>query len=335
MRGYQTTLDNIVVALAPCDRGGGTWVEAKPETYSFEDEWRRIPNGEWRRGRVHDLEVGVPFRFNARLWHQSELWEGRRLVMIAYTPRMGAMTRPTYNALLDMGFSPPPLHGPDILTPTLNMLDMASEDKQADAVAFLSQEGTTSEDIKKRALKPTAELQSLQEDVVARLHQRADFLTELLAEEEMLAEELADIGNLVREEALDSREAVMDMVKNIQLDLDKALQESTKLFLKAATVSQEEIDSVADVEAYLDALEGDLGVTLTVSLDQVRTHLTRWVEAMKKELSNVETTTGAVERISYDRLARRRLRVCCDWCLARWCLQLSLRRNHQLRLHPR
>ena len=300
--------DNIVVALAPCDRGGGIWVEASPEAYAVNDEWRQISNGEWRRGQVHDLEVGKPFRFNARLWHQSESWEGRRLVMIAYTPRMGAITRPTYDALLNMGFNPPPLQGPDFVTPTLRMMGMASEDKQVDAVAFLIKKEKSEEDAKKRASEATAELQALQDDVVARLHQRADFLAELLAEEEMLADELADIGNLIREEAMDSREAVMDMVKDIQQDLDQALKESTKLFLKAAVVSGEDFDAETDVEAYLEALEGDLGVTLTIPLDQVRAHLTRWVDAMKKELDNVETATGAVERITYTEARQKEAR---------------------------
>ena len=228
--------------------------------------------------------------------------------MIAYTPRMGAITRPTYDALLDMGFNPPPLPGPDIVTPTLRMLGMAPEDKQVDAVAFLIQEKKSNEDVRSRAQEVTAELQSLQEDVVARLHQRADFLTELLAEEEMLAEELADIGSLVREEAMDSKEAVMDMVRDIQQDLDKALQESSKLFLRAAAAIDEDADAVADVEAYLDALEGDLGVTLTVPLEQVRAHLANWVEPIKRELNNVETATGAVERISYAKARRMEAR---------------------------
>ena len=38
--------DNIVVALTSCDCGGGIWVEASSEDYSFEDEWRQIPNGD-------------------------------------------------------------------------------------------------------------------------------------------------------------------------------------------------------------------------------------------------------------------------------------------------
>ena len=297
--------DNILVALTSCDSGGGIWVEAKPEDFSFEDEWRQISNGEWRRGRVHTLEAGVPFRFNARLWHQTEPWEGRRILLVAYTPRMGAITRPTYDALLDMGFNPPPFQGPDIVTPTLKMMGMASEDKQVDAVAFLVKKEKEGESLKRKAMEATAELQTLQEDVVARLHQRADFLADLLVEEEMLADELADVGRLVREEAMDSREAVMEMIKEIQLDLDKAIQESSKLFLRAATVPQEEIESMDDVEAYLEALEGDLGVTLTVPLEQVREHLHSWVEAMKKELNNVETTTGAVERISYSEARRK------------------------------
>ena len=300
--------DNILVALTSCDSGGGVWVEARPEDYSFEDEWRQIPNGEWRRGRVHNLEVGVPFRFNSRLWHQTDAWEGRRLVLVAYTPRMGAITRPTYDALLDMGFNPPPLPVPDNVTPTLRMMSMASEDKHVDAVVFLVRKEDAKENVRGRAREAAAELQALQEDVVARLHQRADFLADLLAEEEMLADELADIGTLVREEAMDSREAVLDMVRDVRMDLDKALQESTKLFLKAATVAQDETDAAADVEAYLDALEGDLGVTLTVPLEQVRANLHSWIEAMKKELNNVETATGAVERISYAEARKREAR---------------------------
>ena len=114
---------NIVLPLLTCD-GGGLWVESEPDQFSLEDEWRPIPNGEWARGRVHALKAGVPIRFDARRWHQTEPFQGRRLVIIGYTPRMGALQRETYQALLDLGFNPPPLPHQDVLTPTLSMLSM-------------------------------------------------------------------------------------------------------------------------------------------------------------------------------------------------------------------
>ena len=76
---------NVVLPLQDCD-GGGLWIESEPDQFSLEDEWRPIPNGEWRRGQVHQLRAGTPIRFCARKWHQTEPWQGRRLVMIGYTP---------------------------------------------------------------------------------------------------------------------------------------------------------------------------------------------------------------------------------------------------------
>ena len=64
---------NIVLPLLTCD-GGGLWVESEPDQFSMDDEWRPLPTGEWRRGKVYAMEAGVPIRFNARRWHQTELF---------------------------------------------------------------------------------------------------------------------------------------------------------------------------------------------------------------------------------------------------------------------
>ena len=50
---------NVVLPLQDCD-GGGLWIESEPDQFSLEDEWRPIPNGEWRRGQVHQLRAGTP-----------------------------------------------------------------------------------------------------------------------------------------------------------------------------------------------------------------------------------------------------------------------------------
>ena len=188
--------DNILVPLVACD-GGGVWVESRLEDHRWDDVWRQIPNGEWRRGQIHPLKEGVPLKFSSRLWHATEPWEGRHLLLIGYTPRMKAVTQPTYDSLLDAGFNPPAFKGHDFVTPTLNMMNLAAEDACVDAVVFLAQEKSHRQ--RGRSNRALRDLHSLQEDILARLGQRAEFLNDILAEEEMLASELADVSQLVKE----------------------------------------------------------------------------------------------------------------------------------------
>ena len=288
--------DNILVPLIASD-GGGVWIESLPENHRWDDVWRQIPNGEWRRGQVHELKAGSPLRFSSRLWHATEPWEGRRLLLMGYTPRMKAVTQPTYDSLLDAGFNPPVLKGHDFVTPTLSMMNLAAEDARVDAVVFLVQEGSRRR--KDRPNQALRDVHALQEDILARLGQRAEFLNDILAEEEMLASELADVSQLVKEEANEAKELVMDLLKDVQSQIDAVLRESSNHFLRAAFLAEEESEALGDLEAWLSSLEEDLGVTLTVPLDQVKANLEKWVDSISQELSNVERGTGAVERISY------------------------------------
>ena len=97
---------NVLLPLLPCEDGGGVWLEADPDSYSFQDEWRQLPNRGWRRGRVHELQPGVPIVINPRRFHATEPWRGRRLVMTTYTPRTSSMKQPTYETLKEYGFEP-------------------------------------------------------------------------------------------------------------------------------------------------------------------------------------------------------------------------------------
>ena len=74
----------------PCNEGGGVWMESSPETYSYDDEWRELPRGGWKRGRVHELQPGVPLEINPRRYHATEPWTGTRLVITAYAPELQA-----------------------------------------------------------------------------------------------------------------------------------------------------------------------------------------------------------------------------------------------------
>ena len=291
---------NVVLPLMDCD-GGGLWIESDPGQFSLDDEWRPIPNGEWRRGQVHQLRAGTPIRFSARKWHQTEPWQGRRVVLIAYTPRMGALQKETYDELLDLGFNPPAFPASDTLTPVLNMIDIVPDPGTVDAVAFHGREQGVKEDEHETASQVAQTLQTLQEDIIDRFQERAQHLRELLAEEEVIAAEFAQIGSMAREEVEEANSAIQDMLQDVQRGLDRAVEVADAKFLKMAGSPEGLLEDIGDIEEYLSGLPGDLGTTITVPLEQVKENLPIWIPAISKELHNVEETTQALKRIPMQR----------------------------------
>ena len=283
---------NIVLPLLTCD-GGGLWVESEPDQFSLDDEWRPLPTGEWRRGKVYAMEAGVPTRFSARRWHQAEPFEGRRLVVIGYTPRMGALQKETYDALLDLGFNPPPFPDQDVLTPTLNMFSMVSGSGSAGSMVLRGQVLHVDKDDEEAADQAIQALQTLQEDVIDRLQERAPCLRELLAEEEVIAAEFAQIGSMVREEVEEANAAIQDMLREAQQGLDRAVEAADTKLLKMAGAPENLLEDVGDIEKHLSELTGDLGTTLTVPLEQVKENLPAWKPAISKDIHNVEDVKGA------------------------------------------
>ena len=155
--------DNVLLPLLPCEQGGGVWVESDPVDYDVTDEWRQLPRGDWRRGKVRDLRPRVPVYINPRKFHQTEEWEGRRLVIAAYTPRTSRMIQPTYDKLVEYGFGPPPLppRVPDQLQQTiLKMMDVVEVRGTQEAVMF--QTSTVEEESREKARDLSQELQQLQ-----------------------------------------------------------------------------------------------------------------------------------------------------------------------------
>ena len=287
---------NVVLPLQDCD-GGGLWIESEPDQFSLDDEWRPIPNGEWRRGQVHQLRAGAPIRFSARKWHQTEPWQGRRLVMICYTPRMGALQRETYDDLLDLGCNPPPFPTSDTLTPTLNMISMVPESGPVDAVAFHGQESGVDKDDGGTMDQAVQSLQNLQEDLIDRFQERVQHLRELLAEEEVIAAEFAQVSSMAREEVEEVNTVIQEMLREAQCGLDKAVEAADTKFLMMAGSPENLLEDVGDIEKYLSELTGDLGTTLTVPLEQVKENLPVWIPAISKEIHNVEEATQALRRI--------------------------------------
>ncbi|CAE7224257.1 RE2 [Symbiodinium sp. CCMP2592] len=286
--------DNVLLPVLPCERGGGVWVETEPKDYDVNDEWRQLPRGDWRRGRVHDLQPGVPVKINPRRFHQTEDWEGRRLVMTSFTPRSTRLKPPAHEKVFGYGFNPPPLppQVPEQLQRSiLKMMSFSEPTKRQEAVMF--QMRTTREERQERAQEISQELQQLQDDVLGRLQERREWLQQFLAEEEILAEEFNTVGESIRDEIKEINVVVRELIKDVE-DQVRSVEERCKdLYLKVANATDDK--EIGDIEDYLTHLKKDSDVTLDVPLDQVKANLGEWIEPMNKELANLEEKTNAIE----------------------------------------
>ncbi|CAE7300896.1 RE1, partial [Symbiodinium natans] len=272
---------NVVLPVCLPEQGGGIWVEAYEVDYCWEDEWRQVREAEWRRGKVHELRLGEPITFDPRKYHVTEDWVGRRVVVAMYTPRAKNMDGFTKETLDDLGFGMPEedlRQFPDYKKGAiLKMMNMAQEDREVDAVVFQMKEPTESKVSLEESLD---ELHELQEGIMERLRARAENLRDLLNEEEILAEELQATNEMVKEEADHARVTIEEWLKDAEEKMGKVRKE------------------------YLQNLQEDLKVTLDVPLDQVKLCLEKWVEAIQKELTNLEVNTGALERITMEEAKR-------------------------------
>ncbi|CAE7392349.1 RE1 [Symbiodinium natans] len=295
---YQSRM-NVVLPVCLPEQGGGIWVEADEVNYCWEDEWRQVREAEWRRGKVHELRLGEPITFDPRKYHVTEDWVGRRVVVAMYTPRAKNMDGFTKETLDDLGFGMPEedrRQFPDYKKGAiLKMMNMAQEDKEVDAVVFQMREPAESKVSLEESLD---ELHELQEGIVERLRARAENLRDLLNEEEILAEELQATNEMVKEEADHARVTIEEWLKDAEEKMGNVRKVTESFFLKVANLNEN--DEIANVEEYLQNLQEDLKVTLDVPLDQVKLCLEKWVEAIQKELTNLEVNTGALERITME-----------------------------------
>ena len=88
-RNNQDGSMNYVIPVAVPKSGGGVWVELRPgDRVSGSVSTRADSTGKQRFGTIRPLERGRVMRFDARRWHATESWRGRRVVLIAYTPAL-------------------------------------------------------------------------------------------------------------------------------------------------------------------------------------------------------------------------------------------------------
>ena len=82
----EVDLENVLVMLKKPDAGGQLWLEDE-SLPPREAEWKQVSKKLSKKGAIHELEVGKPFCFNPRRWHEVQPWEGTRVVMVLYNPR--------------------------------------------------------------------------------------------------------------------------------------------------------------------------------------------------------------------------------------------------------
>ncbi|CAE7319561.1 RE1, partial [Symbiodinium sp. KB8] len=141
----------------------------------------------------------------------------------------------------------------------------------------------------------------LTEDVelaIGDLEDRAARLRDLLEEEEIMCEEYRRMGQVARDTLGDARAQVCEFLEGVHEELIGLERQRTTACLKAAratatTTSSDQID----YEEMLSNMEGDLKIVHTVPIEQVKRNLSRWVEAIRKEVTAL-LDSGTLRRIS-------------------------------------
>ena len=132
------------------------------------------------------------------------------------------------------------------------------------------------------------------------MEDRAARLRDLLEEEEILAEEYRRMGKETRENVADARDQMCEFLDYIHGELMGLERLRSMMCLKAARVTQVNEDQTEiDYEALLDNLEEDLKIVHTVPTTQVKQYLSRWVEAIKKEVEAL-FSSGTLRKVSLD-----------------------------------
>ena len=145
-------------------------------------------------------------------------------------------------------------------------------------------------------------LHSINEDlemVLKDLDERATRLRDLLEEEEILAEEYRRCGDVTRETLNDTRNAVSKFLEETHeqiVEIERVRMLNCLRIASMATGNQEMAE--VDYEQLLADLEGDLDVIHNVPLEQVKNVLSRWVEAIKEEVTAL-FNSGTIVKVSH------------------------------------
>ena len=285
---------NTVTALTEFSIGQ-VRVEKDEEDYAYDADWRKVRSELWVRGSARPLHKGETIQFRPG---SSEPWEGQRVVLLTYTPRLRNLSESDCRELRGLGFDLPTEQNDENNgeeEPQLKaLIDNSDEQKIFDPPKDNFDNNTTGAEW----FSSLSRLVENQQDMIAELEEESLVLRRLLEEEEILLEEYRRMGNMVNQEADDAHQMLVDLIEQTGDTLKGIEREVETCQLKGALRNGEEETAIDDVERYLSELEEELQVVLNVPLEQVKRHIEKWVPAIDKELGTLfkDGTSGTLRR---------------------------------------
>ena len=283
----QRNSSNTITALTEF-QNGQVWVERDQDDFTHLDEWRKVKDDLWKRGELHELLPGRPVTFPPYKWHMTEPWEGNRVALLTYTPRLTNLSAQDEEELRGLGFNLPPRE---------KEVPQADSEEKVPTSSFHS----PCEEDGEPWSNGLQRLAEDQRDLLEELQERSVVLRRLLEEEEILLEQYRRVGQHVTEEADHTHQVLLDMIEQtsdaiLQVEDDTVVRSLKGIRVEPMNQGEQRI---GDVEQYLQGLTEELQVVIDVPLDQVKANLPLWIPSIDKELGALfkDGDNGTLRRI--------------------------------------
>ena len=254
-------------------RGGGLWVQSADDSGPVV---KTLPTGCNVAGKVYDIKA-EPVVFSGRCWHQTEEWLGTdRWVLSAYTPRDCEKALPAeWSQLESWGFPVAGIREGSAASGCARGLSQVVDD---------GSEGTVDSLWEVSILSPVIEEADL--DLWRDWHEKASRLCRLLLDELCEAGSPADVAQEIA----------------MQLRQEELRKEWLEKILEWSHPVEEVVGAVRALQSEIalnpEGHPGDQFLqTRSVGLQEARKELGMWREPGREEVTSLEVTNAAVERV--------------------------------------
>ncbi|CAE7684535.1 TY5A, partial [Symbiodinium sp. KB8] len=288
--------ENTILALTEF-HDGGVWVEGLGK------EWREVLPGRWIQGGVQPLHLGAPISFSPRRWHETQEFEGDRVVLMMYTPRTSKLKVEDRWRLSELGFKIPErrdLSASSLTTPILKrqqlILDCDGALELHGSKPTVEEEAVEEERLDGTLLRANEYQQQMMDEMM----DRSTLLQDLLEEEEERLQDLQHLQQGCLETSKQAHGELLQIVDNLNAKIERERQlRDEGYYLRSLSVEQDS----QDYEKLLSELQEDLQVTHTIPLNQVKPVAEKWRPAIEKEIKNL-FGTNTLKRIKMSEARR-------------------------------
>ena len=288
--------ENTILALTEF-HGGGIWVEGLGK------EWREVLPGRWIQGGVQPLHLGSPISFSPRRWHETQEFEGDRVVIMMYTPRTSKLKIEDRWILSELGFKIPERRDLSVSSSTAPILKKQQLVLDCDGALELHGSKPTVEEeaVDEEGLNGTLlRANEYQQQMMDEMMDRSTMLQDLLEEEEERLQDLQHLQQGCLETSKQAHGELLQIVDSLNAKIEREQQlRDEGYYLRSLSVEQDS----QDYEKLVSELQEDLQVTHTVPLNQVKPVAERWKPAIDKEIKNL-FGTNTLKRIKMSEARR-------------------------------